>query len=307
MDDPESMITGPAFLTLSVAALFFDGTRWLGITALGILALIMLALFSWVLISDQSDKRKLEAELIVRQTLLKGALSKADNQISKHLDTLANQRDVLRRVDRYGILDDQAWRKEMQRFIEKVIRSSLTDQESKALASKDADNFFDKVDRSEIEGESSAPFDDRSLLEDIIEERVSQHCNTRPAPDRVRDGMTPLEFEGACAAVLRSLGWDASTTQGSGDQGADVIATKNGRRLVIQCKLYTGVVGNKSIQEVIAAKVFYRADLAAVVCNSGYTRSATTLASASGVRALTYPELRAWTTGLEAVGAVTDW
>lgn len=112
--------------------------------------------------------------------------------------------------------------------------------------------------------------------------------------------MTPLEFEGTCAAVLRRLGWDASTTKGSGDQGADVIATKDGRRLVLQCKLYTGVVGNKSIQEVIAAKLFYKADIAAVVCNSSYTKSATMLATSSGVETLTYSELRSWAAGLDS-------
>ena len=270
---------------------------------LGSCALFLLGIFAWALISAQSDDRKFKATLIVKQALLEDALRKVEDRITKHLETLANQRDVLHRVDRYGIMADQAWSKEVQHFIAKVIRPSLTDKESSALADREAEYFIDKLDRLELEGENNGLSNDRSLLEDIIEERVAHHCNTRPSPDRVPDGMTPVEFEGACAAVLRSLGWDASTTQGSGDQGADVIATKNGRRLVIQCKLYTGVVGNKSIQEVIAAKVFYRADLAAVVCNSGYTRSATTLAAASGVQALTYPELRAWAAGLDALSA----
>lgn len=266
-----SAISGFVWLCIFIAMLFNESTRWFGASILGITVLVVGGIIFWVWRSDNK-------EAAARLSLQESARWKTQELVAAHLDTLANQRDVLVRTDRYGVVYAQDWNKEVQHFADKVIRPKLTDEEAAAVAEFGMSAFF----------------------QGLIEERVARHCETRPTPDRVRDGMTPLEFEGACAAILRALGWDASTTKGSGDQGADVIATKDGWRLVLQCKLYTGVVGNKSIQEVIAAKVFYKADLAAVVCNSAYTKSATMLATSSGVEILTYPELRSWAAGLDS-------
>lgn len=285
------------WIIIAIVLMLFDYTRWFGIAMIAAPALIFLALFLWAYISAQAQDKAFDEQSAQQKIMLASAMRKVDDLIAKHLDTLANQRDVLLRVDRYGVVEDNAWWKEKNRFITRVIRASLTDGEETALSAREAEYHCDEMDKFDADNQHSSSF---NLLEDMIEERVALHCKTRPVADKVADGMTPLEFEGACAAVLRSLGWDASTTQGSGDQGADVIASKNGRRLVIQCKLYTGVVGNKSIQEVIAARIFYKADLAAVVCNSAYTKSATTLANASGVETLLFGELRRWASSLDA-------
>jgi restriction system protein len=50
-------------------------------------------------------------------------------------------------------------------------------------------------------------------------------------------------------------------------------------------------VGNGAVQEVIAARQFYGAQLAAVVCKSNYTRSARQLAAAARVHLLHTDEL----------------
>lgn len=95
--------------------------------------------------------------------------------------------------------------------------------------------------------------------------------------------MTPVGFEQWCAKILVANGWGAKLTQASGDQGADVIATKGGLRLVIQCKLYASPVGNKAVQEAFAAKSHYGATHAAVVTNASFTPSAKRLGSSTGV------------------------
>jgi len=95
--------------------------------------------------------------------------------------------------------------------------------------------------------------------------------------------MDPIHYEQFCALLARKCGWDANTTIGSGDQGADIVARKAGHTLVIQCKKYSKPVGNKAVQEVIAAREFTQADSAAVVSNSSYTKSAKALAHASQV------------------------
>ncbi|KAA5609651.1 restriction endonuclease [Rhodovastum atsumiense] len=102
--------------------------------------------------------------------------------------------------------------------------------------------------------------------------------NERPAARS-----TPAQFEAECAAILSALGWCARCVGRSGDQGADVIATKAGVRIVLQCKLYTAPVGNRAVQEAYAAVAYHGAHRAAVVASSGFTTSARALAAQTGV------------------------
>lgn len=92
-----------------------------------------------------------------------------------------------------------------------------------------------------------------------------------------------FEFEAWVADGLRQFGWDAYATQGSGDQGIDVMAKRDGVSIAIQCKLYSKPVGNKAVQEALAGAQYAGMDFAAVITNAGYTRSATELASATNV------------------------
>jgi len=98
-------------------------------------------------------------------------------------------------------------------------------------------------------------------------------------------------FEGWVTEALVTFGWDAEVTRRSGDQGIDVLASKNGKNIGIQCKLYGSSVGNKAIQEAYAGKIFYGVDAACVISNTSFTSSARELASATGVRLLSVQDL----------------
>jgi restriction system protein len=206
------------------------------------------------------------------------AEKKISDIVSAHLDELSNRRDTLVRVGRYGVVDCSDWNREVQHFADNVVRPQLNDDEAQSLAGSGFTSVFQK----------------------LVEMRVAEHSATRLISAAVPGKVSPLEFEGICAAVLRQTGWSASTTKGSGDQGADVVAEYKGKKLVVQCKFYTGNVGNKAVQEVLAAKQFYSADIAAVVCKSDYTRSAKQLANVAGVEILTYSELAAFSGRLVA-------
>ncbi len=92
------------------------------------------------------------------------------------------------------------------------------------------------------------------------------------------------EFEQYVALVLADNGFKhVQVTKGSGDQGADVLAERNGISYAIQCKNYEGSVGNYAVQEAYAAAQFYRCDRAAVICPGEFTRGAKELAEATGV------------------------
>lgn len=92
-----------------------------------------------------------------------------------------------------------------------------------------------------------------------------------------------LDFEHWVASSLSKFGWKVKVTQGSGDQGVDVIAELNGKTLGIQCKRYAGSVGNKAVQETYAGMKHFGLDYAAVLTNATYTKSAKELAASTNV------------------------
>lgn len=96
------------------------------------------------------------------------------------------------------------------------------------------------------------------------------------------------DFEIWVADSLEKFGWRVEVTKGSGDQGIDVIALRNNRRLGIQCKLYSGKIGNKAVQEAHTGKAHYRLDAAAVLTNSQFTSAACHLADSTGTYLLSH-------------------
>jgi hypothetical protein len=88
------------------------------------------------------------------------------------------------------------------------------------------------------------------------------------------------DYEHHIAEILRRAvpQADVQVTRASGDQGADIVFSVGRNKVVIQTKLYSGKVGNDSVQQVYAAKRFYGATAAVVVTNSSFSNSAEALA-----------------------------
>lgn len=195
-------------------------------------------------------------------------IGKANAAVESNAARLARRRAQLVRQDAYGkpVLDK--WVEEISYFITEHIKPSLTAQEQSLLKRE------------------------RAGITQTVVERVEQVVRDRPAFDTFSDKMTPVEFEVFCAEQLRQSGWDAHVTRQSRDQGVDVVAEKNGLRIVLQCKLYSAPVGNKAVQEAVAAKAFEQAHYCAVVSNSSYTSAAEQLASANKVLLLHYSDLQ---------------
>lgn len=98
------------------------------------------------------------------------------------------------------------------------------------------------------------------------------------------DGMEGHEFENYCADLLRKNGFvNVSVTPGSGDQGVDVIAEKEGVRYAIQCKCYSSALGNTPVQEVCAGKSMYNCHVGVVMTNNYFTAGAKQLAEKNGI------------------------
>ena len=98
------------------------------------------------------------------------------------------------------------------------------------------------------------------------------------------DSMDGHTFEYWCADLLRDNGFvNVSVTRGSGDQGVDVLAEKDGIRYAIQCKCYSHDLGNTPVQEVNAGRVIYHCHIGAVLTNRYFTKGAKDAAEATGV------------------------
>lgn len=97
------------------------------------------------------------------------------------------------------------------------------------------------------------------------------------------DCMEGHAFEYWCANLLRKNGFiNVKVTQGSGDQGVDILAQKDGIKYAIQCKCYSSDLGNTSVQEVSAGKLIYRCHVGAVMTNRFFTSGAMLAADATG-------------------------
>lgn len=98
------------------------------------------------------------------------------------------------------------------------------------------------------------------------------------------DLMDGHEFERWCSVLLLKTGFArADVTPGSGDQGVDILAEKDGIYYAIQCKCYSHDLGNTPIQEVYAGKEMYRCQVGVVMTNRYFTTGAKQLAEQTRV------------------------
>lgn len=120
------------------------------------------------------------------------------------------------------------------------------------------------------------------LLSDVIEEKTVDSEVSNSTPDF--DCMEGHDFEYFCADILRQNGYvNVDVTRGSGDQGIDILAEKDGIKYGIQCKCYSSDIGNKAVQEAFSGKTFYGCHVAVVLTNRHFTKSAKELADSNHV------------------------
>lgn len=183
------------------------------------------------------------------------------------MPALVRRRAQLFSYDAYGKPLSERWSKELAYFAQTQIQPNLNDREFAAFLA------------------------DLQTTLRTIDLMVEHASKEQPALLSFADDMTPNQFESFCAAELRQAGWHARVTLQSRDQGVDVVAEKNGIRVVIQSKLYKRPVGNKAVQEIAAGRAHEQADYGIVVTNHRYTQDAEQLASTNGVLLLHYSDL----------------
>lgn len=181
-----------------------------------------------------------------------------------HIATLVRKYRQTHVVDDYGMAQDVGWTGELRYFVTNVLR---------------------------IDEESDKYLFAAQVVHAAVAQAVVAQATQAPEDAVEVESLSPTEFELYCADQLSANGWVTRTTRASGDQGVDIIAERDGLRLVIQCKLYAAPVGNGAVQQVIAGMAYEDADFGCVVSNTTYTISARSLASKSGVLLLHYEDL----------------
>lgn len=186
--------------------------------------------------------------------------------IQTHSKTLCIKREQLTLADPYGNVDLAKFHDHLVYFIQNVIVRDLKAKgfrpqfiDTFVTSKKGLENIVAKI-YAAVEGEAG-----KIVTSDLLNVK------------------TGIDYEYFCKRLLEASGWSVLTTPATGDQGADLIATKSGVRVIFQCKFYSQPVGNKAVQEAHTAKAHQRADFAVVVSNATYTDAARQLAQTSGV------------------------
>jgi restriction system protein len=98
------------------------------------------------------------------------------------------------------------------------------------------------------------------------------------------DDMDGYEFENYLSVLFKKLEYEVINTPLSNDFGADLVLDGDSRgRIVVQAKRYSSPVGVKAVQEINAARDYYRAEVAWVVTNNFFTEQAKRLAESTNV------------------------
>lgn len=171
------------------------------------------------------------------------------------------------RPDRYGTVNYDEWSKEVSFFTSTRIKP-LLDQ-------RGLSKYWKRIESGAI-----------TLINEFAQEPlpISAVQNTYVSDPRKYDPrMDPFDYEQYCALLLQADGWNAHVTQKSGDQGADVIASKEGCKIAIQCKLYSKSVGNDAVQQAFTARTHTGSTAAIVATNSTFTKFAYDASATTGV------------------------
>ena len=93
------------------------------------------------------------------------------------------------------------------------------------------------------------------------------------------------DFERLLYRLYEAMGYTVQLIGKTGDQGGDLIITKDQERILIQAKCYINMtIGNSAVQEAVAARGHYNCNIAMVVATNSFTKEATELAATNNIK-----------------------
>ncbi|MGM0695143.1 MAG: restriction endonuclease, partial [Pseudomonadota bacterium] len=256
------------------------------------------------LANERSPWPSIKAESVVVGYWVAFAFKKVwEERLDKDIRVLLPKRQSLIFYDEFGDKIDQPWKNLISEYVdvkvsEPVIRELYLNAESVKEKSKSFSFDNRGVDIRQALDPSFEKMHIESMVMGRIHEiekedayEIEQEENDLDQELEESEGMLDVmsghEFEHYLANKINNeTSMHAEVTQGSGDQGADLVVRGPGFSAVIQAKHYAGKVSNKAIQEAFSARQYYGTGLAIVVANNGYTKSAWQLSERTGVLAM---------------------
>jgi restriction system protein len=203
------------------------------------------------------------------------ALETALGEIRAHAPALRAARLESMQPDRYGTVHADGWEREKALFVNSRVMAQLRaagyhDMPSGLLAAIDA----------EIE----------SCAKSVADSSPSgAYAGLDPAGGSMVPDIDPglSVYATRCTSLLRDAGWRTEPEPPAATGKAiDILAERDGRTLLLQCKGDGSPVGVEAVQEVFNRKDRRKVDIAAIVTHAPFTRAAQQLASANGVHAV---------------------
>lgn len=189
--------------------------------------------------------------------------------------------------------DRDSLRRSISMGVERSVKDSYLKRELIPRVRQEVSKFdrplheFEMIDLTEINCEN------KDLLRQMVE-WIDYGIGIKPftydydlclefVGDNAVDSMSGTEYENFVAKKFISFGYEARVTQGSNDYGIDIIASKGGHKIAVQCKRYATPVGFASVQQAFTGKAIYDCDSAFVISNATFTPSAIKAAEQLGV------------------------
>jgi len=258
-----------------------------------ILIIAVILFFIWFFIEDKNLQAEREIETKLQLEELEKERKKDRKKQKEKNIRKATMKQLVRKLPK----DYEAIIEENFKVVAGAYRKSVT---SNAFGKKNYDKFLPQLqeyltDNSKIVDRLDREFGldvtpDEDALDNYIQ-IIETKINESDSKFDYSDEMDPYDYEHLCAEEFKKNKWDAEATQGSSDQGVDVIATKDTRTLVAQCKRFMKPVGNKAVQEIVAGMKYYEATEGVVIAPNGYTNSAKNLAEANNIKLIHHSEI----------------
>lgn len=119
----------------------------------------------------------------------------------------------------------------------------------------------------------------KNAIESEEEEKVKQHeQKLEEIIGSNINSLSGVEFEKVCQKLVQNMGFKTEITKASGDGGVDLIAYNNqpllSGKYIIQCKRYTGSVGEPIIRDLYGVITSERANKGILMTTGHFTKSA---------------------------------
>lgn len=178
--------------------------------------------------------------------------------------------------DKYGNIDNKmALDKEIIEYLEMIAKQQEHTDQLRAIDALSRWNNYPRLN------------EDYTWLKNYLKDKFNAYIaekNKKSQQWEINiESMSGVEFERYLAKIFEDAGYTIEFTPESGDQWADLIASKWTDKLVIQAKRYKASVWNKAVQEVIWAIRYYNGTEWWVITNSIFTSSARELARVNNI------------------------